>query len=279
MEVIIVPNADDAAQESASVIVNMLHHKPGAVLGLATGSTPIAMYRELVALCSEGHLSFADVSTFNLDEYIGLQRSSHLRYRHFMAEHLFNHIDIDPENTHFPECPEGQDPRTVGPGYEQAIAKLGGIDLQVLGLGANGHIGFNEPSSSLGSRTRVKTLAPRTIEDNSRLLMEGETQPELALTMGIGTIMDARRIMLLATGEHKAQAIAEAIEGAISAMHPASILQTHQRVRVIIDEAAASELQHRDYYRWVKQQSDAIASKHGGSGDDDPWFHTSVDQL
>ena len=279
MEVIIVPGGDDVARVAADILRDMLIHKPSAVLGLATGSTPIALYRELVSRHRAGEFSFAQVRTLNLDEYLGLEPGSARSYRSFMHEHLFSHTDIDPDSTHFPECESGQDPRTVGPGYEWAISNAGGIDLQVLGIGANGHIGFNEPSSSLGSRTRVKALAPRTVSDNSRFLGEGETQPELAITMGIGTIMDARRILLLATGEHKAAAVAGAVEGAITAMHPASVLQAHRRVRIIVDEAAASQLRLRDYYTFVRRQNDSIASQHGGTAGDDPWFHRTVEEL
>ncbi len=279
MEVMIVSSSDEVAQVAADILRDMLLHKPACVLGLATGSTPIALYGELVHRYQQGEISLREVQTFNLDEYLGLQPKSRLSYRRFMSEHLFAHTDIEADNIHFPECAAEQDPRTVGPGYEWAISNAGGIDLQVLGIGANGHIGFNEPSSSLGSRTRVKALAPRTLQDNSKLLRDDETQPEMAITMGIGTIMDARRILLLATGEHKAAAVAGAVEGAISAMHPASVLQAHQRVRVIVDEAAASQLQLREYYQWVRRKNDSIASQHGGSADDDPWFHKTVEDL
>lgn len=278
MEVIIVPDSEEVARVAATITSDMLHSNPAAVLGLATGSTPIALYRHLVARYERGDFSFAEVRTFNLDEYLGLLPGSALSYRHFMQQHLFSRTDIDPNNTHFPECEAEQDPRTVGPGYEWAINNAGGIDLQILGIGANGHIGFNEPGSSLGSRTRVKALAPRTVADNSRLLAEGDIQPELAITMGIATIMDSRRILLLATGEHKAHAVAGAVEGAVSAMHPASVLQAHPRVRVIVDEAAAGELRLHEYYRWVKKQNDSIAARHGGGAGGDHWFHKTVEE-
>ncbi|NND66075.1 MAG: glucosamine-6-phosphate deaminase [Halioglobus sp.] len=277
MEILILPDTDAVAARAAGIVGDMVARRPRAVLGLATGGTPVAMYAALVQRHRKEDMSFAGVTSFNLDEYLGLPQDSPLRYRRYMGEHLFQHIDIDPANTHLPECAPGADPRTVGPAYEQAIEAAGGIDLQVLGIGANGHIGFNEPGSSLGSRTRVKTLAQRTVDDNSRLLGEGDEQPELAITMGIATIMAARRILLLATGEHKARAIALALEGPITAMHPASILQTHPRVRVILDEPAAQELAQLNYYRWVEKQNESIAARHGGSADVDPWFHPSVD--
>ena len=277
MEVIIAQDTTAVAATAADIVRDMLTARPNATLGLATGSTPIRLYEQLVERHRAGQFSLASVATFNLDEYLGLEPDSPLSYRRFMNQHLFEHTDIDLANTHFPACEPGKDPRLVGPEYEAAIRRRGGIDLQVLGIGANGHIGFNEPGSSLGSRTRVKTLAQRTVDDNSRLLQDGQTQPDMALTMGIGTIMDARRILLLATGEHKARALALAVEGAITAMHPASVLQMHQHVRVIVDEAAASELTQTEYYRWVRKRNESITAAHGGSAGDDPWFHPSVD--
>ncbi len=274
MEVIILPDSQQVAGYSADIVATMLSHKPTAVLGLATGSTPIVLYQQLIRRFRAGQLSFRDVTSFNLDEYIGLAPDSPHSYRSFMNRHLFDAIDIDLARTYLPECGLDQDPRQVGPAYERLIAACGGIDLQILGIGSNGHIGFNEPSSSLGSRTRVKTLTRRTIEDNSRLFQPGEFQPDMAITMGIATIMEARRILLLATGANKAAAIRAAVEGPIGARHPATVLQQHQRVRVILDEAAASELEQTDYYRWVHQQSESISSRHGGSADADPWFHS-----
>ena len=277
MEIFILPDGAAVASRAATILCNMLQRKPDAVLGLATGSTPVATYQQLVRQFEAGNISFKSVTTFNLDEYLGLPADSALSYRRYMHEHLFRHIDVPASHTHLPECATDQDPRTVGPDYEAAIERAGGIDLQVLGIGANGHIGFNEPGSSLGSRTRIKTLAQRTVDDNSRLLEEGEVQPGVAITMGIATIVSARRILLLATGEHKARAVSEALEGPITAMHPASVLQMHPRVRVLLDEPAAAELAQLSYYRWVEQQGESIAARHGGSADEDPWFHPSVE--
>lgn len=271
MEVIILKDTRQVARYAADMVVRLLASKPQSVLGLATGATPIALYRELIERHLRGEVSFAGVSTFNLDEYLGLVSGSVQSYRHFMQEQLFNHLDIDMANTFLPECKTGHDPRSVGPVYEQLIAERGGIDLQILGIGRNGHIGFNEPSSSLGSRTRVKTLAQRTMDDNRRMFSDAKASPGMAITMGIATIMDARRVMLLATGEHKAQPIQAAVEGAISAMHPASALQHHQRVRVVVDEAAASKLELGEYYQWVQTLSEQVASPHGGLAISDPW--------
>ncbi len=274
MEVIIVKNSQAVAQYATYLISLLLHYKPAAVLGLATGTTPVPTYQHLIKLNQQGELSFKDVTTFNLDEYIGLEADSPHSYRSFMNRELFDHININKQRTFLPECRPGADPRKVGPQYEQQIVTSGGIDLQLLGIGSNGHIGFNEPSSSLGSRTRVKTLTKRTIDDNSRLFAEGEFQPHMAITMGIATILDARRILLMATGSHKATAIQQAIEGPISAMQPATALQHHQRVRVIIDEDAAAGLRHREYYRWVHSQNESITEEHGGSANVDPWFYS-----
>ena len=263
MEVIILKNTDDVADRAAQLVCELVTKKPGAVLGLATGGTPIALYQRLVAMYREGAVSFEDTATFNLDEYIGVAPDSRQSYRHFMNEHLFTHIDIDLANTHLPECLAGENPRVVGAAYEQRIAAAGGIDLQILGIGANGHIGFNEPTSSLASRTRVKTLTERTIADNSRLFDADEFQPHLAMTMGIATILESRHIFLLATGEHKAKSVRSTVEGPISAMCPASALQLHRHAVMILDETAASELSELDYYRWVSTQHEPLVNEYG----------------
>lgn len=272
MEVIIVDSSEQVAEQAAATVCQLLQGKPDAVLGLATGDTPVSMYKRLVDHYRAGEISLGDVVTFNLDEYLGLEPGHPLSYGHFMGEQFFNHVDIQPGNCHLPECAPGEDPRAVGPAYEAEIAACGGIDLQVLGIGRNGHIGFNEPGSSLGSHTRVKTLHWRTLEDNARMFKAEEFQPQVAITMGIATIMDAERIMLLATDELKADAIRAMVEGPIAAMHPASVLQQHRRCRVILDEAAASKLELADYYRWVNQHTESIAAEHGGSGGSDYWI-------
>ena len=272
MEVIIFSGADQVAEYAADIVGQMLAHKPDCVLGLATGSTPVAMYRCLAQRYRDGALSFARATTFNLDEYLGLDSDNSHSYRSYMRRELFDHVDLESERTHLPECAPGEDPRAVGPAYESLINKCGGIDLQILGIGRNGHIGFNEPSSSLASRTRVKTLARRTVSDNHRLFDSPAEQPGMAITMGVATIMDAHRVLLLATGEHKAEAVRAAVEGSISAMHPASVLQAHRRVRVLVDEAAASRLTLVEYYRRVHTQAEWIAGEFSVSGVCDPWF-------
>jgi glucosamine-6-phosphate deaminase len=266
MDIVILENSEQVAQEAARMLARLLRATPSAVLGLPTGQTPRAMYRELVREHREHGLSFRDATTFNLDEYIGLEPGSPPSYRAYMQRELFDHVDLDPANTFLPECPPGADPRTVGPTYEAEIARRGGIDLQVLGVGVNGHIGFNEPASSLASRTRIKTLTRETIEVNRPLFDDPAAQPRLAITMGIATIMEAREVLLLATGESKADAVHRLVEGPVSARCPASILQMHEKVTVLLDEASAARLELRDYYDWVAAQKRALFDAFGESG-------------
>ena len=263
MEVIILENADAVAQSGAQRIAELVNKKPDAVLGLATGNTPIAMYQHLIRMFRKKQLSFRRVSTFNLDEYIGISAENSQSYRSFMNRELFDAIDIDKGNTHFPSCEVGENPRRIGAAYERDIVSAGGIDLQVLGIGRNGHIGFNEPCSSFASRTRVKTLTQSTVLDNSRLFEAGEFQPHLAMTMGIASILDSRRTILLATGNHKAAAVRDAIEGPLSAICQASALQLHARATFIMDEAAASQLQNESYYRWAHNENQPLVEQFG----------------
>jgi glucosamine-6-phosphate deaminase len=196
------------------------------------------------------NLDWSRVTTFNLDEYIGLPREHPQSYHSFMWENLFRHVNISPRNVHIPDGGAADIPAFCA-AYENRIRSAGGIDLQVLGIGSDGHIGFNEPSSSLASRTRIKTLTPQTRRDNARFFGSEDAVPHHVITMGIGTIMDARQILMLAFGEKKAVAISGAVEGPISANNPASVLQLHPVVKVCLDEAAASKLSRADYYRWV----------------------------
>ena len=254
MDVVILSDGDEVASRGAAMFRRVLAGKPAAVFGLATGSSPLALYARLAADCAAGRVTFRRATTFNLDEYLGIDPANPQSYRASMRRNLFDRIDIDPANTFLPECAPGEDPLDVGPRYEQRIGERGGIDLQLLGIGANGHIGFNEPTSSLNSRTRIKTLTRETIESNRRFFEDAARQPQLAITMGIATIMDAREILLIATGEAKAEAVRKAIEGPVSAMCPASVLQLHERVTMLLDAAAASALERRDYYQWVQEQ-------------------------
>jgi len=246
MEIIIQPTPEAATGIAARIIAKLLREKPGAVLGLATGSTPLRLYRTLVDM----KLDWSRATTFNLDEYIGLPREHPQSYHSFMWENLFQHVDIAPENIHIPDGNAADIPAMCA-AYENAIREVGGIDLQVLGIGGDGHIGFNEPSSSLASRTRIKTLTERTRHDNARFFGSPEQVPLHVVTMGIGTIMEARTNLMLAFGETKAAAIAGAVEGPVTADNPASVLQFHPSVKVCLDEPASSRLKRSDYYRWV----------------------------
>ena len=247
MKIVLTESAEEAAELVAGRILAALRRKPDLVLGLATGSTPIGVYERLIAAHRAGEASFARVRSFNLDEYLDLPAEHPQSYRTFMHEHLFGSIDLPAENVFFPPS-EGGELRKRCREYEERIVAEGGIDIQLLGMGRNGHIGFNEPTSSLASRTRVKTLAQRTLEDNARFYAEGEPQPVLATTMGIGTILDAREILLQVTGEKKAEAVQAIVEGPVSSFFPASALQLHPRAEAFIDPPAAHLLQMRDYY-------------------------------
>lgn len=252
MEVIISASIEKASCLAAASIVRVIKNKPDAVLGLATGSTPLKLYKELIRLYREEGVDFSQCRTFNLDEYLGLVPGHPASYHHFMWKNFFDHININPARVHIPS---GMLRQEEIPGfcarYEEEIRLAGGIDLQVLGIGSDGHIGFNEPTSSLASRTRIKTLTQRTIADNA-VFFESESEvPRHVITMGIGTIMEAKEILLLAFGEAKAAAVAAAVEGPITAGVPASILQMHPRAKIYLDENSASKLTRLAYYRWV----------------------------
>lgn len=246
MEIIIQKNPEAATEIAAGIVAQLLRKKPNAVLGLATGGTPLLLYKML----AEVKLDWRRVKTFNLDEYVGLSPAHAQSYHHFMWENFFRHINIAKKNVHIPDGMAKDIPKFCAQ-YEKKIRAAGGIDLQVLGIGTDGHIGFNEPTSSLASRTRIKTLTPQTRRDNARFFRNEAEVPHHCITMGIGTIMDARQCLLLAFGQNKARAIAEAVEGPITAMNPASVLQMHPVVKVCLDESAATQLKKADYYRWV----------------------------
>lgn len=263
MQIIIYDNAQQVAQSAALWVKELIKKKPAPVLGLATGSTPISLYKQLVELHKAKDLSFKNVTTFNLDEYHQIDPANPQSYRSFMNQNLFNHVDIDANNTYLPTCSPGENPRAQGLAYEDKIKQQGGVDLQILGIGANGHIGFNEPTSSLSSRTRIKTLTQQTIADNSRLFTADEDQPTMAMTMGIATIMDARYVLLMATGENKASAVKAMITGGVSAMCPASALQMHENAIVLLDKAAASELTDQSYYQWANNENSKLIEDYG----------------
>ncbi len=250
MEVIIKENPEAAGKTAASIVLGQLRRKPDSVLGLATGHTPLVLYRELISLNRQGLIDFSRVTSFNLDEYLGLGPDHPASYNYYMRRNFFDQINIRPHRVHIPDglAPDVADHCRQ---YEGAIRAGGGIDLQVLGIGADGHIGFNEPGSSLASRTRIKTLTAETLRDNARHFPEGEKVPHHVITMGVGTILESRTCLLLAFGAGKAEAVRQMIEGAVSSMVPASALQLHPHAIVILDEEAAAGLQRHEYYRWV----------------------------
>jgi glucosamine-6-phosphate deaminase len=267
MEVVIQPTAAAAADLVTRIIAQELRKNPRLVLGLASGNTMESVYARLVQMHREGGLDFSSCRTFNLDEYVGLPVNHANSYRHYMNQHVFLHVNIHLPNTHLPngmaedltaECVE----------YEKLIAEHGGIDLQLLGIGQNGHLGFNEPLSSFRSRTRVTVLSRVTRMQNGPLFSRPESVPKRAITMGVGTILDCRRGLVLATGAEKASIVAKAVEGPITSMISATALQLHENCTFILDEAAAGKLKESEYYQWVFQnqpewepfRSDALPS-------------------
>lgn len=250
MEVIVQPDYEQMSKVAAQIVVEILNAKPNAVLGMATGSTPLGLYQELVRLHREGQLDFSRVTTFNLDEYVGLSTNHPQSYHYFMRDQFFQHVNIPPQNINIPSGTTSNYPAFCE-WYEQRIAECGGIDLQILGIGSDGHIAFNEPTSSMSSRTRLKTLSEQTIKDNARFFERREDVPVYAITMGVGTILDARKLVLVANGKAKARAIAQAVEGPVTSMVTASAIQLHRDATVIVDEDAASELTMRDYYDFI----------------------------
>ena len=251
MEIIVKESAEEMSKAAARVVARTLNSKPDAVLGLPTGATPLGLYRELVRMHKEGALDFSQVTTFNLDEYVGLTGNHPQSYHYFMYENLFKHINIPKQNIYMPSGTTDNYAAFCA-WYEQRIRECGGIDLQVLGIGSDGHIAFNEPTSSLGSRTRIKTLAKQTVEDNARFFDSPEQVPVYAITMGVGTITEAHKIMLVANGSPKAEAVAAAIEGPVTSMITASALQLHRDVMFIIDREAAGQLKMLEYYEWIQ---------------------------
>jgi glucosamine-6-phosphate deaminase len=250
MEVLILPSADAVAAAGAEAVARLVGAKPDAVLGLPTGSTPRPVYAELVRRHRAGGLSFARVTTFNLDEYVGVGRDHPGSFRHYMEEALFRHVDLAPARTHVPDG-LAADVAAGAAAYEAAIAEAGGMDLVLLGLGEDGHIAFNEPTSSLASRTRIKTLSASSRAAN-QAAFGPDPIPSHVVTMGVATILSARRIVLLAHGARKAAALAAMVEGPVTSMVPASALQLHASATVICDEAAATGLRLGAYYRDVQ---------------------------
>jgi len=255
MLVILKRDDEEISRQAAQLITSAVRKKPALTLGLATGSTMVGVYKELVTLHKQGSLDFSRVVTFNLDEYLGLPAAHPQSFHHFMHENLFAHVNANPRNIHIPDGTVRGDYDQYCASYEASVRKAGGIDLQLLGIGRNGHIGFNEPTSSIGSRTRLKVLSKETLDDNAKFFAPGEESPRCAITMGIGTILEARKILLLASGAAKAAAVAKSIEGPITSAVSASALQLHPDVTFIIDDAAASQLTQRDYYHRVLEMT------------------------
>ena len=263
MDIYITADVETGAKIVADIVERTLREagEQGAVLGLATGSSPLPAYTELIRRHRDEGLSFAGSRAFLLDEYVGLPAGHEQSYHHVIREHFTSHVDIDDAAVVSPDG-AAADPAAEAASYDRRIREAGGVDLQILGIGSNGHIAFNEPGSSLSSRTRVVGLTRRTIEDNSRYFDSPRDVPTRALTQGVGTILEARRIVLSASGEGKAAAVARLAEGAISARWPATILQMHPDVIVVVDEAAASQLELADYYRHAR----ALEAQHAVTG-------------
>ena len=241
MKIHIVEDYQQLSARAAGIVASQVILNNSSVLGLPTGSTPAGMYRELIKLNGEGTVDFKEVITFNLDEYIGLSPGHPQSYHYYMHHHFFNHVNIAPQNIHIPQG-QAKNMAETCLEYDQKIADAGGIDLQVLGIGANGHIGFNEPHQYLKMQTHVIDLTPETVEANSRFFDTAEAVPRQAVTMGMGSIMQAQRILLIASGKNKAAAIKETVSGKITTAVPASFLQLHREVILILDKEAAASL-------------------------------------
>ncbi len=242
MLVIVKENYDAMGAEAAKIIADRMRRKPNLVLGLATGSTPLGIYKELIRMHKDEGLDFSKVTTFNLDEYVGLPPSHDQSYHYFMQENFFKDVNINPRYIHVPQG-MAKDVNAFCEWYENRIEEYGGIDVQILGIGSNGHIAFNEPGSSLGSRTRIKTLTQKTRNDNARFFSSMDEVPKYAITMGVGTIMGSKELLLVANKSNKADAIKAAVEGPVTAMCPASIIQMHRSAFVVLDHDASTKLE------------------------------------
>ena len=257
MEIIICKDADEVARVAADRVARVAEAVgPAVVIGVATGSSPIGLYNELAAKVAAGELDLSEASTFALDEYVGIAEGHPESYHEVIRRTVTEPMKLDPARVHVPNG-FAADPQQAALDYEEAIEDAGGVDVQILGIGSNGHIGFNEPASGLSSRTRLKTLTVQTREDNARFFDSIDQVPLHCLTQGLGTILDARRVVLVAQGEGKADAVAAMVEGPVTAMCPASVLQFHRAATVVIDEAAASKLTQGDFYRWIHDNKPA----------------------
>jgi len=251
MEIIICPDEETVGAISAIRVAQVAKAVgPGVVIGVATGSSPLSTYAHMAALQHDGKLDLSNASAFALDEYVGLPFDHPESYHDTIRRTVTEPLGLDPSRVHVPDGSlDGLE--TAGERYEAAIKAAGGVDVQILGLGANGHVGFNEPTSSLASRTRLKTLAPRTRADNARFFATEDEVPRHCITQGLGTILDARNVVLVATGAHKADAIAAIVEGPVTSMFPGSVLQLHEHATIVVDETAAALLTMADYFKYV----------------------------
>ncbi|MFC6061084.1 glucosamine-6-phosphate deaminase [Streptomyces ochraceiscleroticus] len=248
MEVVIVPDAKEGGELIAEAMAALLRRKPDALLGVATGSTPLPIYEALANKVAAGAVDASRARICQLDEYVGLPAGHPESYRSVVLREVVAPLGLGADSFMGPDG-AAEDLQAACDAYDRALAEAGGVDLQLLGIGTDGHIGFNEPCSSLASRTRIKTLTQRTREDNARFFDSLDEVPHHVITQGIGTILEARHLVLLATGEGKADAVAQTVEGPVSALVPASALQLHPHATVVVDEAAASELKLADYFR------------------------------
>ena len=247
MLVEVVDDYEALSNRAAEVVIEQIRKKPDSTIGFATGGTPKGLYDRLIEAHETRGLDFSKLTTFNLDEYVGLPPEHEQSYAHYMWSNLFDHVNVSERQVHIPHG-MADDVDAHCRWYERRIEKAGGIDLQILGIGANGHIAFNEPGSSLGSRTRIKTLTSKTVRDNARYFEDKDMVPEYAITMGVGTIMEAREVLLIASGERKAEAMKSTLEGPLTAMVPASMVQEHRFAHVVIDDEAASALDYRHHH-------------------------------
>jgi glucosamine-6-phosphate deaminase len=260
MEVVVLESPMQVAKAGAYHVALMVEQNPRAVVGFATGSSPLGIYAELGRRVRSGELDFSRITGFALDEYVGPPPTDPRSYASVIAREVTTPLGIDPARMHVLDG-LALDLTTACSEYEAAIDASGGVDVQILGVGANGHIGFNEPSSSFASRTRVKALAPRTIVDNSRFFSSVDEVPTHCVTQGLGTIMRSRRILLVAQGGEKAEAVAAVVEGPLTSMCPGSILQTHPDVVLVVDRAAAARLKLIDYYDHIQRSKSLLASR------------------
>lgn len=241
MKIIIVKNYEEMSKKAAQVMAELVNSKPECVLGLATGGTPVGMYENLIKMNKEGNVDFSKVTTVNLDEYVGLSGDHKKSYRFFMNDTLFNHINIDKSKTFVPNG-LAENVEVECKNYDKRIVELGGIELQLLGLGGNGHVAFNEPDTHLVVGSHLTGLTQDTIDANARFFKSADEVPQTAITMGLGGIMQAKKILLIASGEGKADAVRDMMNGRITTECPASMLQMHRDVTIVIDEAAAAKL-------------------------------------